>query len=85
MWPFEATSVERRRPFVLQAEIWPGMIPLERTLHPIKDAAQVLTMVRALAGRDDAGELDAALDRPRRLADRHARSCLDGEGRILDA
>ena len=85
VWPFEATTVPRRGPFVLHTEIWPGMVPLERTLHSIKDAAQVLTMVRALAARDHAGELRAALDRPRRLGDAHATHCLDEEGWILGA
>ncbi len=82
VWPFEATSPGRHRPFVLHVEIWPGMVPLERTLHPVKDAAQVLTMVRSLAASDGAGELEAALDRPRRLTARH---CLDEEGWILGA
>src|SRR5262249_4565632 len=62
VWPFEATSPGTDRPFVLHVEIWPGMVPLERSLHAIKDAAQVLTMVRSLAARDDAGELRGALD-----------------------
>ena len=44
------------------------MVLLERAPHPIKDAAQVLTMVRSLAARDDAGELAGVLDEPRRLA-----------------
>src|SRR5262249_17422500 len=67
VWPFEAASPARRRPFVLHVEIWPGMVPLERTLHPVKDAAQVLTVVRSLAERDAAGDLEAVLDRPLRL------------------
>ena len=85
VWPFEATSPGRQRPFVLHVEIWPGMVPLERTLHPIKDAAQVLTMVRSLGARDTTGELHAALDRPRRLAEAHAACCLGEEGWILGA
>ena len=61
VWPFEVTAPGRQRPFVLHVEIWPGMVPLERTLHPVKDAAQALTMVRSLGARDAAGELNAAL------------------------
>ena len=68
VWPFEATSIGASRPFVLHVEIWPSMVLLERAPHPIKDAAQVLTMVRSLAARDDAGELAGVLDEPRRLA-----------------
>src|SRR5262249_8593099 len=85
VWPFEATSPPPRGPFVLHVEIWPGMVPLERSLHAIKAAAQVLTMGRALAARDDAGELSGVLDHPRRLANGHARRCLDEEGWILGA
>lgn len=85
VWPFEATSPGRRRPFVLHVEIWPGMVPLERTLHPVKDASQVLTTVRSLAARDAAGDLRAALDRPRRLDGTRAAACLGEEGWILGA
>lgn len=85
VWPFEAPPPGRHRPFVLHVEIWPGIVPLERTLHPVKDAAQVLTMVRSLAARDAAGELHAALDRPRRLAKGHAVCCLGEEGWVLGA
>ena len=81
VWPFEATSAGRQRPFVLHVEIWPGMVPLEQTLHPVKDAAQVLTMVRSLGARDAGGELLATLDRPRRLAS----TVLGEEGWILGA
>jgi hypothetical protein len=82
IWPFEATSPGQRRPFLLHAEIWPGMVTLDRQLHPIKDAAQVLTTVRSLAARDLAGDLRAELDQPRRLAESR---CLDEEGWILGA
>ena len=85
VWPFEAASPGRQRPFVLHVEIWPGMVPLERALHPVKDAAQVLTMVRSLAARDAAGELRAALERPRRLTGTRAAACLGEEGWILGA
>ncbi len=85
VWPFEASSPGRRRPFVLHVEIWPGLVVLERGLHPVKDAAQVLTMVRWLAAGDAAGELNTALDGPRRLAEQHGARCLDEEGWILGA
>jgi hypothetical protein len=85
VWPFETTSPGGHRPFALHVEIWPGMVPLQRALHPIKDAAQVLTMVQSLAARDDAGELGLALAEPRRLAGAHAAARLDEEGWILGA
>jgi len=85
VWPFEAASPGRHRPFVLHVEIWPGMVPLGRALHPVKDAAQVLTMVRSLAVRDAVGELRAELERPRHLAEAQTAACLDEEGWILGA
>jgi hypothetical protein len=85
VWPFETASPGSARPFVLHVEIWPGIVPLERALHPIKDAAQVLAMVRSLAARDDAGELARLLAEPRRTAGAHAARCLDEEGWILGA
>ena len=85
VWPFEATWPGRRRPFALHVEIWPGMVALDRGLHPVKDAAQVLTMVRSLAARDIAGDLAAALERPRRVAPARIESRLGEEGWILGA
>src|SRR5262249_52039732 len=85
VWPFEATSPGTVRPFVLHVEIWPGMIALDRALHPVKDAAQVLSMVRSLAARDAAGDLAAELDEPRRLPAARALSCLGEEGWVLGA
>lgn len=45
VWPFETgwQCPTVQRPFVLYAEIWPGAIPVERGLHAVKDAAQVLS------------------------------------------
>lgn len=85
IWPFEATAPGRRGPFVLHTEIWPGMVAVDREVHRIKDAAQVLATVSSLAARDAAHELSAELDRPRRLAAREALRGLDEEGWILGA
>lgn len=59
VWPFETgLSVHRGTGArIVHAEIWPGAVPLNPTLHPVRDAAQVLTLARHLAGLDRAGTL----------------------------
>jgi len=64
VWPFE--SVDASRAPVL-AEVFPSLIPLDATLHPVRDAAQVTGLVQALAAWDGAGRLAALLDMSRRL------------------
>jgi hypothetical protein len=86
VWPFEATAAPRSHgPFVLHVEIWPGLVRFGRGVHPIKDAAQVLTMVQSLATFDDAGTLRIMLAEPRRLASARAGHALDEEGWVLGA
>ncbi len=59
VWPFETgLSVHRETgPRIVHAEIWPGAVPLNPALHPVRDAAQVLTLARHLAALDRAGTL----------------------------
>lgn len=69
VWPFEWTPSQEgdasQRPLVVHAEIWPGVVALDETLHDCRDAAQLLTMARWAAAADAAGELATMLDRPR--------------------
>lgn len=70
VWPFEWSeelSRDRdRRPLILHAEIWPGAVELDASLHATRDAAQVLTLLQWAAKQDERGELNALLDQPLR-------------------
>jgi hypothetical protein len=47
IWPQETGfAMPRTRPLVVHAEIWPTAIGFDPSLHPIRDAAQVLSAVR---------------------------------------
>jgi hypothetical protein len=91
VWPFEtgfaADPTGGRRPRVVHAEMWPGVVPLSGRLGRMqpRDRAQVLAMVRHLAARDAAGMLGALLDRPAGLGDADVAGCLEEEGWILGA
>lgn len=63
VWPFTtgfvADPTGDRRDAIVHAEIWPGAIDVDRTLHPVKDAAQVMSLCRWAADVDAAGGLGA--------------------------
>jgi hypothetical protein len=61
VWPFETgwQCPVDQQPFILHAEIWPGAIPVNGALHPVKDAAQVLSYVYWAARLDVVGNLSA--------------------------
>jgi hypothetical protein len=69
VWPFEDVSASQ----VVHAEIWPGIVPLEDR-HPVRDAAQVATLVAHWQREDAAGRLAPLLERE-----------ADDEGWILGA
>jgi precorrin-8X/cobalt-precorrin-8 methylmutase len=78
VWPFEALDASRAPvlgpvlgPVLapVLAEVFPSLIPLDATLHPVRDAAQVMGLAQALATWDAAGRLAALLDSPRRMPD----------------
>lgn len=52
IWPFETADAP-----VTIAEIWPSMFDIDVSLHPVRDAAQVMTMVQRLAAADADGTL----------------------------
>jgi precorrin-8X/cobalt-precorrin-8 methylmutase len=66
VWPFEtglgAASIELAPGQVLVAEIWPSLIQFDSTAHPVRDAAQVLSMVRHLITLDAEGALTPWFD-----------------------
>ncbi|HTZ07717.1 MAG TPA: hypothetical protein VMB72_01515, partial [Acidimicrobiales bacterium] len=59
VWPLE-TGLGGSAP-VTVAEIWPTIFPVDLGRHPVRDAAQVMTVVDHVAGADAAGELAAWL------------------------
>jgi hypothetical protein len=82
VWPFE-TGWECPlvlRPFVVHAEIWPGAIPVDRNLHQVKDAAQVLSYVYWAARLDVAGNLSERFNQPNPAPEAVVQQC---EGWIL--
>ncbi len=70
-------------PFVLHAEIWPGAVELDEALHPIRDAAQVLSLARHVAELDALGGLAKWFDEPPGLSPALRQACVAQEGWIL--
>jgi precorrin-8X/cobalt-precorrin-8 methylmutase len=70
VWPFEwsddLSRSNHRRPLIVHAEIWPGAVELDRSLHSVRDAAQLLTLLRWATTRDRRGDLAVALNAPLR-------------------
>jgi len=89
VWPFETGFVERvcpdKGPFVLHAEIWPGIVKPRPEVHKVRDAAQVFTLVEYLSGLDQQGKLGDLFKAPQGLDPIALRTCLDEEGWILGA
>ena len=89
VWPFETgftcLPTTTAGPAVLHAEIWPGAAPVDLTKHPIKDAAQILSLIEWFDARDRLGTLGTLFDRPAGLSDAAYDSCLNEEGWILGA
>jgi hypothetical protein len=64
VWPFETGLVAlpsrpKRGYLIVDAEIYPSLLPIRRTTREVKDAVQVRTMAAHFAALDDAGELAA--------------------------
>ena len=93
VWPFEtgfSSSVSPASgPFILHAEIWPGivkqevaaMIRLRRNM--IRDQAQVRCLCEWARNLDRAGQLARFFERPTGLTDMEAQLCDSDEGWIL--
>lgn len=95
VWPFEtgfiATPSPPEGPFILHAEIWPGIVEQQvqemaggEPLH-IRDRAQVRAMCQWAELLDEKNTLGVLFDRPVGLDDAQAQSCVDEEGWILGA
>lgn len=89
VWPFETGFSPRPSPnvgpFILHAEIWPGVVKIDGTLHPVRDAAQVLSLARHAAELDEKAALGRWFGEPPRLTGSARRVCLEEEGWILGA
>lgn len=89
VWPFEtgftAPITLKNGPFILHAEIWPGVVPIETDLHQVRDAAQVLTLARHFAALDDADQLARLFAQPNDLTPNEVEACAEEEGWILGA
>lgn len=65
VWPFE----DHADAPILLAEVFPSLISLDPSLHPIRDAAQVTGLARALAAWDASGRLATLLQAAQRFPD----------------
>lgn len=90
VWPFETGFIPEvvplSGPFILHAEIWPGIVSGELDASvAIKDQAQVLAMVRTISVRDKQGLLAQFFDVPAGLSKSQTDLCVEEEGWILGA
>lgn len=94
LWPFEtgfatdplaAAGLGPGGPALLHAEIWPGVCPLDPEFHPVRDAAQVLSLAHHLARLDEARALGRLFEAPADLPAAARAECEAEEGWILGA
>jgi hypothetical protein len=85
VWPFETgLSLPDRNDEtrVVWVEIWPGCIPVDPTLHEIRDAAQMLGYVRWAAREDVEGRLQSYF-KVTDISDKEEATVVTTEGWIL--
>ncbi len=88
VWPFEGgftASFPDSGPWILYAEIWPGLVNAALPPLPIRDQAQVHAMVAWAAREDAAGTLGARFAAPPGLGSEELERCVSEEGWILGA
>lgn len=95
VWPFETyfspTPSQEHGPFVLHAEIWPGVVDPEVkqivAADPaiVRDQAQVRAMCQWAAQLDQNDQLGALFNTPTNVDSSTIKSCLEEEGWILGA
>lgn len=86
VWPFETgftpEPVPATGPFILHAEVWPGI--LDNLDVGLRDQVQVRELARQLRRWDESGQLGGYLDRPKEMvSDEQAKACVEEEGWIL--
>jgi len=89
VWPFEtgfaSAPFADRRPFVLHAEIWPGVIDLKASPDEVRDQSQVRQLAQHFADLDARGRFGLLFERPAGLPDSQVAECISEEGWILGA
>lgn len=95
IWPFETgftrIPVPKQGPFILHAEIWPGVVNhatadlIANEPYLIRDQAQVRAMCRWAAELDNNNEFGDFFGPPAGLSDRQKKECIEEEGWILGA
>ena len=89
VWPFEtgftADAIPEHGPFILHAEIWPGVLEPDPNSHPIADARQVVALADWARQLDIDGTLAAEFSPPRDLDDDQLRECISEEAWTLGA
>jgi hypothetical protein len=95
VWPFETsftpTPTPKVGPFILHAEIWPGVVKssvnqiLMRDKTIIKDQAQVRAMCLWASELDERAEFGQLFDTPEGLDATDIDSCINHEGWVLGA
>jgi hypothetical protein len=89
VWPFETGfdvgCFRDIAPFIVHAEIWPGVLDPDPHWHPIVDARQVLALVDWARRLDERGELADEFHAPATLTPSQVDECLREEGWILGA
>ena len=73
VWPFETGLLKlppraKRDHRIIYAEIYPSLVPIQRAVGEVKDAAQVKTMAGHFAALDDVGELSTLFAGPSHLS-----------------
>lgn len=92
VWPYETgfscELFQRRRPLIVHAEIWPGVVEAQVRADGsgrIRDQVQVEQLCLWASREDRSGTLRRRLERPSGLSDDEVRDCLLEEGWILGA
>jgi hypothetical protein len=83
VWPFETglcvlPKRQQRDYLILHAEIYPSLLPNERTKEQVKDAVQVRTMAAHFAALDESGDLSSLFAGPAGLTSEE-RKRIEGE------
>lgn len=89
VWPFETgfaiDALPATGPFVLHAEVWPGIVEPDPDAHPVADAGQVLALVHWARELDRDNRLAPELLPPVDLSDAQISDCIREEGWTLGA
>ncbi len=84
VWPFQTGwTIPSKRPSIVHAEIWPGAVEVDTSLHSVKDAAQVISLTKKAVSENASGDLVGAFRRPEGLTDQQESLVRAVEGWVL--